>query len=747
MKTFKKYINEDVNLSANVQSGKIDLDLSAVRDNINAYLNGVTSCTFVTPYIALERVSKVLANYHIFLPKYTFMEGDSGLAVFGISQFGGKMGMNDDGEVVTSDDSPFSFYFEYNMNDRGTFDVFAEIVDEDELQELLDDLEDEFEEEDEEGLNEQTAAITGGSTPPATGAFRVKLRSKSPNKALMRGLGVAGVAYDAASTATERAKKGQTASQVATGTASQVAGGVAGGYAGAKAGAALGALGGPAAPVTVPLGALAGGIAGYVAGSKLSGKAHDTARGIQDKAKAAPQQQSAPASTQKTTTQKFDDGSTLTTGPGRTSTSTSRTDGGARPGDRTSTGTVATPTSSSRPAPTPAAPQSQTPTPNRDPKNYGSFSTNNNSKYGFAAPGSDDDTAANFFASDKRMRDAQAMKEQTVQEDKSENKEKKREVLKKLYGKGKKNLRDIRSQMKDRVNREFDPRQMKVAEACWEGMTEACWEGYRKKGMKKMFGKMYPNCVKVDEEAKLAGPETGSRLTTGSNQGTITTGITIPNSLSGKMKKKLKEEKFTNRVPSANPYGNLDAAKKEMNKPKPVPTRSTDDLDHMNRDKKGNTVVEQEQIDEISRDLASRYIKKAKESTKDAYYGSDAPTMGKRNKGIDLALMKKWGDKKYGLPEPKVKATNEESVQIDEVSKKTLASYIKKASHDVATKSAATGRYAERANKEEDNRKKNQDYSGYQQGRKDNAFADKMFDKSWKRRKGIAKAADKLSKD
>ena len=27
-------------------------------------------------------------------------------------------------------------------------------------------------------------------------------------------------------------------------------------------------------------------------------------------------------------------------------------------------------------------------------------------------------------------------------------------------------------------------------------LCEACWKGYEKKGMKKMFGKMYPNCVK-----------------------------------------------------------------------------------------------------------------------------------------------------------------------------------------------------------------------------------------------------------
>ena len=88
----------------------------------------------------------------------------------------------------------------------------------------------------------------------------------------------------------------------------------------------------------------------------------------------------------------------------------------------------------------------------------------------------------------------------------------------------------------------------------------------------------------------------------------------------------------------------------------------------------------------------------------------------------------------------------EEAEQIDELSKKTLGSYVKKASHDVATKSAATGRYAERANKVKDEMKKG-DYSNYQQGKKDDATADKMFGKSWKRRQGIAKATDKLTKE
>lgn len=34
------------------------------------------------------------------------------------------------------------------------------------------------------------------------------------------------------------------------------------------------------------------------------------------------------------------------------------------------------------------------------------------------------------------------------------------------------------------------------------GMEEACWKGYTQKGMKTMFGKQYPNCVKKKKKLK-----------------------------------------------------------------------------------------------------------------------------------------------------------------------------------------------------------------------------------------------------
>jgi hypothetical protein len=139
-------ISEEMSRAANVESGKIDINDSAVRDNINSLIDSVTCKCFITPYIALERVSKILASYHIYLPKYSFMEGDSGMATFPAHQFGEKVGMTNDGEVVTKATTLYTIYFEYQMNDYGTYDIFCSIVTEDELEELEDDVSEDLEE-------------------------------------------------------------------------------------------------------------------------------------------------------------------------------------------------------------------------------------------------------------------------------------------------------------------------------------------------------------------------------------------------------------------------------------------------------------------------------------------------------------------------------------------------------------------------------------------------------------------------
>ena len=158
MKSFKQFVNEETMPYAGTSNGVIDVRDSAVRDNINKLLAGATNGKFLTPYIAFERVCKTLANFHIFPPRTTFFEGDSGAVNFAINQFGFKMGMTNDGRVITSDEDPHHIYFEYRMSDCGMFEIFCEIVDQSELEEILSDLEDEMngDKENIEELDEET---------------------------------------------------------------------------------------------------------------------------------------------------------------------------------------------------------------------------------------------------------------------------------------------------------------------------------------------------------------------------------------------------------------------------------------------------------------------------------------------------------------------------------------------------------------------------------------------------------------
>lgn len=168
----KTFIKEEVDITPYVERGLVGVNVDAVRDNINTFLTGSLSKCYITPYIALEKIRKVLANFHIFLPKTTFLEGDHGVEVFQINQFGELMGMRDNGEVVTKVDNPYSLYFEYKMDDKGLFDVFAEIVTQEELDDLLNNLEDDMDDDSAEDDREERldeVALAG----PETGAKRI----------------------------------------------------------------------------------------------------------------------------------------------------------------------------------------------------------------------------------------------------------------------------------------------------------------------------------------------------------------------------------------------------------------------------------------------------------------------------------------------------------------------------------------------------------------------------------------------
>jgi hypothetical protein len=78
--------------------------------------------------------------------------------------------------------------------------------------------------------------------------------------------------------------------------------------------------------------------------------------------------------------------------------------------------------------------------------------------------------------------------------------------------------------------------------------------------------------------------------------------------------------------------------------------------------------------------------------------------------------------------------------QLDELSKNTLASYIKKRSHDVAAMGAVTRKHA----MDSEAARKDQNYS---QAKKSNDKSNRAFMKGWKHRENIGKAVDKLTKE
>jgi hypothetical protein len=148
MKRFTEYLNEDFDPAIFNADGGISITDPSVIDAINSNLEMSTGCDCRTPYIALEEVRKVLAYYKIFLPKGVFLDQNHGNDVFEVSQFGEKTGMNNQGEVVTADNYPLFVYFEWSLNEKGLYDTFASIVDQNELDEILSDYDSEVESND-----------------------------------------------------------------------------------------------------------------------------------------------------------------------------------------------------------------------------------------------------------------------------------------------------------------------------------------------------------------------------------------------------------------------------------------------------------------------------------------------------------------------------------------------------------------------------------------------------------------------
>ena len=143
--------------------------------------------------------------------------------------------------------------------------------------------------------------------------------------------------------------------------------------------------------------------------------------------------------------------------------------------------------------------------------------------------------------------------------------------------------------------------------------------------------------------------------------------------------------------------------------------------------RKEEAVVEDEQIDEVSKKTLSNYIRKA--SSDAANYAYHAGTGGAGRMRINRDEFHQKADKRLqGVSKAAQKLAKEEVEEIEELSKGTLGSYAKRAATQVKHKSSQVG------------------YSiGIGQGHSDHAIETSR--KSTQRAKGLSRAIDKLAKE
>jgi hypothetical protein len=138
-KSFKDYISEEDITKMIVQTGvnSKGFDNPLTVQLLNTQLAKTTSHSFITPYIALGAISRVLAYANIILPQYVFLDKEEGEVVFDATHFGKVGGINLDGTKAESKEPDHFVYFSYEMNDEGYYDVFAALVTTDELEDIM----------------------------------------------------------------------------------------------------------------------------------------------------------------------------------------------------------------------------------------------------------------------------------------------------------------------------------------------------------------------------------------------------------------------------------------------------------------------------------------------------------------------------------------------------------------------------------------------------------------------------------
>lgn len=125
--------------------GRSDLSDPRAVDNVNNSLDRALDTYYLTPYIALERIRKVLAPFGIVVPAIVFMDSNGGSKVFPVHQWGGMYGSTgkaaDPANMIDTNleaNPDYSLYFTWAYDrTKKSYNIYARLVTAEKLAELL----------------------------------------------------------------------------------------------------------------------------------------------------------------------------------------------------------------------------------------------------------------------------------------------------------------------------------------------------------------------------------------------------------------------------------------------------------------------------------------------------------------------------------------------------------------------------------------------------------------------------------
>jgi len=144
MNSFRKYLTELDNISFGqaiiahepTEDASISVSNPKVRSAINHRLSTELNHMILAPEEGVQKIRKVLHYFSLDLPALYDADSDGDELIFTVEQFGS-----------TANSEQFYLYLIYYLKDEGNYDFYAEIIDEQGVQEILDENESDEDEE------------------------------------------------------------------------------------------------------------------------------------------------------------------------------------------------------------------------------------------------------------------------------------------------------------------------------------------------------------------------------------------------------------------------------------------------------------------------------------------------------------------------------------------------------------------------------------------------------------------------